>query len=155
MHAPLPSLHARLPDATLMLLRAVTGAFLVYGTQDNVFSAGRMDEFVVFLTQHGFAWPRFMAPLSVYAQFVCGALLVGGLFTRWAGAIVAINFAVAVVMVHWTQDFRGWWPALVLVLLGLHFAAQGGGRYALDALLDRRRRARAARDDARTALRAP
>lgn len=140
---PLP-FQSRLPDVTLMLLRVVTGAFLVHGTQDNVFDAARMDEFVVFLGQHGFPWPRLMAPLSVSAQFVCGALLVAGLFTRWAGAVVAINFVVAVVMVHWTQDFRGWWPALVLVLLGLHFAAQGGGRFALDAVLDRRRTRRVA-----------
>ena len=59
--------------------------------------------------------------------------------------MIAFNFAVAVVMVHWTQDFRSWWPALVLVLLGLHFAAQGGGRYAADAVLHARRRGRARR----------
>lgn len=135
----------RLPDLTLMLLRAVTGAFLVHGTQDNVFSAERMREFVGFLAQHGFPWPQLMAPLSVYVQFIGGALLVLGLFTRWVGAVIAINFVVAVVMVHWAQDFRGWWPALVLVLLGLHFAAQGGGRYAVDATLEARRRRRARR----------
>lgn len=127
-----------LPDITLMLLRVVTGAFLIHGTLDNVLSAERMQEFVVFLTANGFPLPHLMAPLSVYAQFVCGALLVLGLLTRWAGAIIAINFVVAVVMVHWNQDFRGWWPALALVLLGLHFMAQGGGRFALDALLPKR-----------------
>jgi putative oxidoreductase len=132
----------RLPDATLMLLRVVTGAFLVHGTLDNVLSAARMQEFVGFLTQNGFTAPQLMAPLSVYAQFACGLLLVLGLLTRWAGAVVAINFVVALAMVHWHQDFRGWWPALVLVLLGLHFAAQGGGRYALDAALAARGRGR-------------
>ena len=126
-----------LPDITLMLLRVVTGAFLVHGTLDNVLSAERMQEFVVFLEGNGFPLPHLMAPLSVYAQFVCGGLLVLGLLTRWAGATVAFNFVVAVVMVHWNQDFRGWWPALVLVLLGLHFMAQGGGRFALDELLGR------------------
>ncbi|MFP7721764.1 DoxX family protein [Lysobacter sp. A3-1-A15] len=131
--------YSHLSDATLMLLRVVTGAFLVHGTWDNVTSSERMQEFVVFLTQNGFAWPQLMAPLSVYAQSACGGLLVLGLLTRWAGLVVAFNFVVAVVMVHWQQDFRGWWPALVLVLLGLHFAAQGGGRYALDAVLARRR----------------
>jgi putative oxidoreductase len=132
-------------DFTLMLLRVVTGAFLIYGTQDNIFSAERMQEFAVFLTQHGFAWPQLMAPLSVYAQFASGTLLVLGLLTRWAGLVIAINFVVAVVMVHWSQDFRGWWPALVLVLLGLHFFTQGGGRYALDAVLQARHRGRRGR----------
>ena len=133
-----PNRFGSLPDATLMLLRVVTGAFLVHGTLDNVLSNERMQEFVVFLTQNGFPVPHLMAPLSVYAQFICGALLVLGLLTRWAGAIIAFNFVVAVVMVHWHQDFRGWWPALVLVLLGLHFMAQGGGRFALDAVLARK-----------------
>ncbi|GHA78945.1 DoxX family protein [Cognatilysobacter bugurensis] len=142
MNRPRSAANRRLPDITLMLLRVVTGAFLIHGTQDNIVSAARMQEFVEFLTQHGFAWPQLMAPLSVYAQFLCGALLVLGLFTRAAGLVVAINFVVAVVMVHWTQDFRGWWPALVLVLLGLHFAAQGGGRYAVDAVWRSRRQRR-------------
>ncbi|NYZ63199.1 DoxX family protein [Luteimonas sp. SJ-16] len=124
---------------TLMVLRVVTGAFLVHGTQDNVLSAERMQEFIGFLALHGFPWPQLAAPLSVYAQFVCGVLLVLGLFTRLAGAVVAVNFVVALAMVHWQQDFRGWWPALVLVLLGLHFSALGAGRYGMDALLARRR----------------
>jgi putative oxidoreductase len=96
--------YSHLSDATLMLLRVVTGAFLVYGTWDNVTSAERMQEFVGFLAQNGFPWPQHMAPLSVYAQFVCGVLLVLG-----------------------------------LVLLGLHFASQGGGRYTVDAVLAGRR----------------
>ncbi len=137
-------MRSSLPDLTLMLLRVVTGAFLVHGTLDNVLSAERMQEFVGFLTQNGFAAPQLMAPLSVYAQFACGLLLVLGLLTRWAGLVVAFNFAVAVVMVHWQQDFRGWWPALVLLLLGLHFAAQGGGKFALDAMLGASRKKRLA-----------
>jgi putative oxidoreductase len=76
--------------------------------------------------------------LSVYAQFVCGALFAVGLFTRWAGLVMAFNFVVAVVMVHWAQDFRGWWPAIVLVFISLYLATHGPGRYALDAFFERR-----------------
>ena len=42
------------------------------------------------------------------------------------------NFIVAVWMVHWPQDFPGWWPALILVFLGILFATMGAGRYAVD-----------------------
>ena len=42
-------------------------------------------------------------------------------------------------MVHWSRTFDGWWPALILVFLGLYFTARGGGRYALDALLTKRK----------------
>ena len=134
----LPKL-ARWSDATLLGLRMVTGAFLMHETWDNVTSAARMAEFVGFLDQFGFPAPALMAPLSVAVQFGCGALLVLGLLTRWAGLLVAANFVVAVVMVHWTEPFRGWWPALILVFLGLHFAAAGSGKFGLDALLSRRR----------------
>jgi putative oxidoreductase len=98
-----------------------------------------MGEFVEFLAQHGFPLAWLLAPLSVAVQFGCGALLVAGLLARLAGLLVAGNFAVAVLMVHWHEPFRGWWPALVLVFLGLHFAAAGSGRIGLDALFGRRR----------------
>jgi len=134
-----PAFLGRWSDLSLAALRGLTGAFLVHGTQDNVLSGERMAEFVAFLEAHRFVFPELMAPLSVWAQFVCGILLVLGLLTRWAGLLVAFNFVVAVWMVHWPEDFRGWWPAIVLVFLGLHFACAGGGRWSLDRLLFRSR----------------
>ena len=130
-----PDSLGRWSDLSLAALRVLTGGFLVYGTEDNVRSAERMTEFVHFLEANNFASPALLAPLSAYAQFVCGILLVLGLLTRWAGLVVAFNFTVAVVMVHWTQDFRAWWPAIVLVFLGLHFASAGAGRWSLDAFI--------------------
>ena len=122
-------------DLSLLSLRILTGAFLIHGTQDNILSDARMQEFVQFLAKRGFVWPELMAPLSVYAQCICGVLLVIGLLTRWAGLFMTFNFVVAVVMVHWSQDFRGWWPAIVLVFISLHFALYGAGRYSVDELL--------------------
>ena len=127
----------RLGDLGLLSLRVVTGAFLVYQSQDNVFSTERMAEFQRFLDQFGFFAPEIMAPLCVWAQFLCGIAFILGLFTRWAGLITTFVFVVAVWMVHWPQDFPGWWPALILVFLGILFATQGGGRYALDHLIGR------------------
>jgi putative oxidoreductase len=132
--------NARFADLGLLLLRIATGAFLIYQSHDNVFSAARMDEFVKFLTHFGFAWPELMAPLSVYAQFAAGIGFILGLFTRWLGLITCVNFIVAVWMVHWPDAFPTWWPALVLVFLGLYFGLRGSGRYGLDALLDGRAR---------------
>jgi putative oxidoreductase len=126
---------ARFGDIGLLLLRWVTGAFLVYQSHDNVVSAQRMDEFVKFLTQFNFVLPEYMAPLSVYWQIICGIGFILGLATRWLGLINAFNFTVAVWMVHWAQDFPGWWPALILVFLGLLFATVGAGRYSIDALI--------------------
>ncbi|TRO92930.1 DoxX family protein [Glycocaulis profundi] len=128
-------------DLSLLALRLLTGSFLMWETQDNILSAERMAEFEGFLRHFGFMWPEIMAPLSVYAQFICGALFILGLLTRWAGWVMVFNFVVAIVMVHWGQDFRGWWEAIVLVFIALHFAVQGPGRWSLDAALAGRRRA--------------
>jgi putative oxidoreductase len=126
-------------DLSLLALRLLTGSFLMWGTQDNIRSAAQMAEFVGFLRVHGFVWPEIMAPLSVWAQFICGALFIIGLLTRWAGWVMVVNFIVAIAMVHWGQDYRGWWPAIVLVFIALHFAVQGPGRWSLDAALGGRR----------------
>jgi uncharacterized membrane protein YphA (DoxX/SURF4 family) len=129
---------ARLADSALLLLRWVTGAFLVYQSHDNVISAERMAEFQKFLVQFDFPLPGLMAPLCVYAQFLCGLAFMLGLLTRWAGLVTAFVFVVAVWMVHWPQDFVGWWPALILIFLGLLFATRGAGRYSLDHRIERR-----------------
>ena len=130
---------ARLSDLSLLALRLVTGGFRAHETWDNIVSRARMAEFVGFLDQFNFPLPHLMAPLSVAVQFGCGILLVLGLFTRWAGLLIAANFAVALYMVHWDEALRGWWPALILVFLGLHFAAAGSGRFGLDSLARGRR----------------
>jgi putative oxidoreductase len=138
MNLALSSL-SRWSDLTLLGLRVLTGAFLVHETWDNVSSRARMGEFVQFLDQFGFPLPWLLAPFSVAVQFGCGALLIAGLLTRLAGLLIAANFAVAVAMVHFDEPFRGWWPAIVLVFLGLHFAAAGSGKFGIDAMFGKRR----------------
>jgi putative oxidoreductase len=123
-------------DLGLLLLRWATGGFLIFQSHDNVFSAARMVEFEQFLRQFGFAYPKLMAPLSVYAQFAAGIAFVLGLFTRWAGLITAFNFTVAVWMVHWSDPIPGKWPATILIFLGLYFGLRGSGRYGFDALVE-------------------
>lgn len=126
---------AAFKGAATLFLRILTGSFLVWGVWDNVISRERMVEFEGFLAQFGFPLVEVMAPLSVYTQLIAGLGLILGLLTRWAGALIVANFIVAVVMVHINDDFRGMWPALVLVAIGAYFMTNGGGRIALDRLL--------------------
>jgi putative oxidoreductase len=91
-----------------------------------------MQEFVRFCAANGFPAPQIMAPLSVYAQLLCGSLLIVGLFTRLAAIVMTVHFIVAVLMVHLHQDFRAQWPALSLVFICAYFAARGAGRWAAD-----------------------
>lgn len=129
---------ARFADLGLLLLRWVTGAFLIYQSHDNIISAERMQVFVDFCRQFGIPYPELMAPLSVYWQFAAGVGFILGLLTRWLGLITTFNFIVACWFVHWNQGFPGWWPALVLVFLGLYFGTRGAGRYSLDRMIERR-----------------
>lgn len=124
-------------DFGLLLIRLVTGAFLIYQSHDNVFSTERMNEFETFLTQFAFVYPSLMAPLSVYFQFAAGIAFILGLLTRWFGLITSFNFGVAVWMVHWADTVPGIWPAGILIFLGLYLGLRGSGQYALDAYLQR------------------
>jgi len=119
-------------DASLLLVRVVTGAFLVWGVQDNLSSAERMLEFERFLATFGFAAPAFMARLSVWAQLFVGVAFIAGLLTRWAGIVCAINFVVAIVMVDAHGGIRASFPSACLVAIGLHLACRGAGRFGLD-----------------------
>lgn len=129
-----------LADAALLVLRVLVGAFLMWGTWDNVVSAERMQEFVGFLTAMQCPMPELAAPVSVYAQFVCGALILLGLLTRWAGLVMTFNFIVAVALLTLgggESDFRALFPPLVMIAIPLVLATHGAGRYAVDALLNR------------------
>ena len=124
-----------LGDFSLLLLRLFVGFFLVWGVWDNVTSAARMQEFAEFLAQHGFSSPRLMAPLSVYLQLAIGLGFVFGLFTRWAGILCAIHFAIAIAMVDRHGGMRGVFPSGCLVFIGLYLATHGAGRFSIDAAL--------------------
>ena len=129
----------RFEDLALFALRAVTGLFLIYQSHDNLLSSARMDEFEAFMAQFGFWRPDVLAPFAIFWQVAAGIGFLTGLFVRPLGLITAFQFIVAVWMVHWTQDFAAWWPAAILIFLGLYFAARGSGRYGLDTVLARRR----------------
>lgn len=127
-----------LGDAALLLLRTLVGAFLMWGTWDNIASAERMQEFVGFLTVLKCPLPALAAPVSVYAQFICGALILLGLLTRWAGLVITFNFIVAVALLTLgggESDFRALFPPLVMIAIPLLLATHGAGRYGLDAML--------------------
>lgn len=129
---------ASLSDFALLTTRLLSGIFLIHGVWDNIVDPARMNEFIHFLTAIGFAAPTFMAPLSVYAQFLIGLALIAGLLTRWAGLLLAFNFLIGLIMAHWDQSLREQWPAAVLIALGLLFATIGAGKISLDHILEKR-----------------
>ena len=121
-----------------LFIRLITGSFLVWGTQDNVFSHARMIEFGEFLHARGVPFALAAAFLSAYAQFVCGFLFLLGAFTRHAAVVMIINFVAAVLIAHRGDTFAGTFPALVMLCASLFFLFHGPGRLAVDETLRRR-----------------
>ncbi len=115
-----------------LAIRAFLATFLIYMTQDNVFSAPRMQEFVAFMTAEGFPASAVLSPISVYAQFTCGLLIAFGLFTRWAAAIMVVNFVVAIGGVHIGTSFRTFLDPLAMLSASMFLLLHGPGRLALD-----------------------
>jgi len=54
------------------------------------------------------------------------------LFTRWAGILCAINFAVAIAMVDRFAGIRGAFASVCLLLIGIYLATRGAGRVSFD-----------------------
>jgi len=97
----------------------------------------------------GFGAPGHTAPLfslmglAGIIEFFVALLVMLGLFTRIAAIIVSGEMAVAYFLVHRPQGF---WPIhnhgelpVLFCFIFLFFAAFGGGRFSLDALLFRKR----------------
>jgi putative oxidoreductase len=121
-----------------LFIRLAVGTRLIYGTADNVFSRERMAEFEAFLGHHGTPFPAIGAHLSVYVQFVCGILLLVGLWTRTAGALTAVNFIAALIIAHRATGFLETWPALMMLAAGVFFLFNGPGSPSVDEWLTRR-----------------
>lgn len=125
-------------------LRLFAATFLVYMSQDNVFDAARMDEFVRFLGQFGLPFPTLGAHVSVYAQFGAGLLFVVGLWVRPAALVMIGNFLVALGLVHTRAPFREALDPSAMLAVAVSLLLTGAGALSIDGWRAARRAARAA-----------
>ena len=125
-------------DTALFLLRLSTGIFLLYQSHDNVLDAGRMNEFVRFMDDFGFLQPALLAPFAIFWQVVAGLGFIAGFCVRLLGLVTAIQFTIAVLMVHMNDPANIVWSAGVLVVIGLYLAARGSGRFGIDYRIEHR-----------------
>jgi putative oxidoreductase len=125
-----------LAPVTMLALRLYVGWFLIVGVWDNITSAERMEEFEGFLRTLNCPMPEIAAPVSVWAQFATGVLIIPGLFTRIAGIVLAINFIVAVLLLAPSgASERDLFPPAILVFVGALLATKGPAALSLDKLL--------------------
>jgi putative oxidoreductase len=121
-----------------VFIRLIVGIFIIWGVQDNVFSRAHMDEFAAFLAQRNVPFPLFSAFLSVYAQLICGISMLLGAFVRLASLIFVLNFIAAIFIAHIGDTFRGMFPALMMISVGLFFFFHGAGKLSVDAWREER-----------------
>ncbi len=121
----------------ITILRVVVGVvFLVHGLQ-KLF--GGVEGVAGLLGGIGLPLPQIMAIVLIAVETLGGAALILGLFTRYAGALLAITMLVALFTVHLPNGFfvRDGGYEFVLTLMGASgaLALTGSGALALDQLL--------------------
>ncbi|HEX7086514.1 MAG TPA: DoxX family protein [Vicinamibacterales bacterium] len=120
------------PDFALLLLRVTFGAGLLYlhGWGKLTGYPERMHRFA---DPFGIGSPVSLA-LSIFAEVVCSALIVLGLFTRFAALVCVINMTVAFTFAHqmrlWGERNGELAFAYLIVFLAIFIA--GPGRYSMD-----------------------
>ncbi|MGH7495882.1 MAG: DoxX family protein [bacterium] len=83
----------------------------------------------------GFPIPGFLAVMAALTESIGALFLLLGLYTRWIAPVITIMMLVAVYR-HLTSDMRFEMAALYF-LVALLFAFVGGGKWSVDALLQR------------------
>ncbi len=84
-----------------------------------------------FLELNHFPLPLYCAVISVYAQLLCGLLVITGFLFRWASSLMVFNFLVALFMVHRGDSFEEMTTPLLLVCIHLYFALSGPGKFSM------------------------
>jgi putative oxidoreductase len=119
----------RVVVALVFLMHGGTKLF-VYGLSGT---AGAM-------TQMGIPLPGLAAVVVTFVELLGGLAILTGCFTRWAGVLLAIDMAVAILQVRLGGGFfapNGFEFELTLLGAALTLAAVGAGGVSVDRLLDR------------------
>lgn len=119
-------------DYGALFIRLMMGFHLIYGVHDNVLSWEQMLEFSNFLARFEFPLPLVCAVVSVYAQLICGILLILGCYVRVAALAMIFNFIVAIVAIHLGDAYPVMFPAIAMLASALFLFFNGAGKLSLD-----------------------
>jgi putative oxidoreductase len=121
------------PDITLLLLRLSFGGIMAVNHGWNKLGKLTGDGDIKFY-DIGMGAEASLA-LAVFGELVCGALLVAGLFTRFAAATLVITMAVAVFGAH-GDDILGDGEHALLYMIGyMALLIMGPGKFSADKAL--------------------
>ncbi len=123
---------------SLLILRAALGViFFAHGSQKLLgwFGGSGFAPALQFFEQQ-LGIPSFLAAISILVEFFGGLMLIFGVFTRVGAALIAINTAVALFMVHLPKGFfiagGGIEYVFALLSMGLYLAINGAGELSVD-----------------------
>lgn len=130
-----------LRELTLLLLRVGVGVtFMVHGW-DKIVTKG-IDGVAGYFASMNIPAPEISATYAGYGELIFGALLALGLLTPLASLGLIVTMSGAIYFVHLKQGFIGGYEfPMILVLVLLFLAANGSGRFGLDAALFKRKKA--------------
>ena len=105
-----------------------------------------LSDIVSYFKELGIPMPEFQAPLAASAEFVCGALILAGLFTRLACVPLIVTMIVAIVTAR-KADYEGiaslfGFVEYLYIVLFVWLGVAGAGPLSLDRLLAPRLEAR-------------
>jgi putative oxidoreductase len=113
-----------------LLMRLALGISMTVHGYDKVIPHGALNHHVLYIVSLGL--PHWLGYVSAYTELAGGILLIIGLFTRMAAALIAINMLVAFFYVGIHQGFGIYNYILALVALGIMLTFYGAGALALD-----------------------
>lgn len=127
-------------SAGLLVLRLGAGFLLVtvfekFLPREGVW--GPQQWFVDDVAKMGFPAPRLFAWAAVLSEFVGGALLMLGLFSRPAAFFIAVTTFVAAYVYH-KQPLQQGLPAVIYSFISVSLVLSGPGRISLDSRLAKR-----------------
>lgn len=122
------------PDAAILFVRIALAAAFIHAGWLKVTN---IDFVVTMFGQMGI--PAFLAYVVSYGEFLGGIAVLVGIFSRYAGVLLAIIMLVATFKAHWANGFGmqngGYEYTFVLFFLSLAMITFGSGKYSLAKLL--------------------
>ena len=125
-------------DLALLILRLGLGAiFTAHGLQKafGMFSRPGVEGFSGMLSGLGFSPALFWAYVAAYTELICGLLLIIGLFTRPAAALLLVLILVAIYKVHLSKGLflsnGGFEYTLLIACVCIALIILGAGKFGI------------------------
>jgi putative oxidoreductase len=113
-----------------LMMRLLLSATMIYHGYDKVIPHGALNHYTHYITT--LHLPYWLGYVSAFTELVGGLLLLLGLLTRLAAALVAINMYVAFFTVGIHQSFGIYTYILALAVIATMLLFYGAGALALD-----------------------